>query len=359
MIAARRLRRLRHDARADHRPVDAVQGARAASGTRACIGCNQGCIGHYHAGMPIACTINPWTGFERRLPAPAAGHAQGGTWSIVGAGPAGAAAAAAPGARAAGGRASRRSDGPGGQMRLATAAPGTPRSPRAGRHARGLAGGLRRALRHRRHADDGARRARARPGDRRHRRRAARRRAGRDGPQMVHAWDVLAGAETGERVVVADWGGDWTGLAVAEVLADRGCERAAGRIGAPRSERRSTSTSATSTWSGSTWRASSSSTTCGRWRGGRRADRAQRLLRAGGAAWTASDTVVAQRGPLGRRQRCSRRSRIAASTSSGWATPSGRARSRRRSARAPRRPWTRCPRPTRSTDRPPPRPRVF
>jgi len=39
----------------------------------------------------------------------------------------------------------------------------------------------------------------------------------------AHAWDVLAGAATGERVVIADWGGDWTGLAAAEQLAARGC----------------------------------------------------------------------------------------------------------------------------------------
>ena len=35
-----------------------------------CIGCNQGCIGHYHAGLPIACTVNPRTGRERTLPRP-------------------------------------------------------------------------------------------------------------------------------------------------------------------------------------------------------------------------------------------------------------------------------------------------
>ena len=31
----------------------------------ACIGCNQGCIGHYHAGVPIGCLVNPRTGRER------------------------------------------------------------------------------------------------------------------------------------------------------------------------------------------------------------------------------------------------------------------------------------------------------
>ena len=39
----------------------------------------------------------------------------------------------------------------------------------------------------------------------------------------MHAWDALAGAEVGARVLVSDWGGDWTGLDVAEALAARGC----------------------------------------------------------------------------------------------------------------------------------------
>ena len=28
----------------------------------ACVGCNQACIGHYHAGVPIGCAVNPRTG---------------------------------------------------------------------------------------------------------------------------------------------------------------------------------------------------------------------------------------------------------------------------------------------------------
>src|SRR6185436_11503636 len=40
-----------------------------------CVGCNQGCIGHYHAGLPIACIVNPRTGRERTLPRP--GRADG------------------------------------------------------------------------------------------------------------------------------------------------------------------------------------------------------------------------------------------------------------------------------------------
>ena len=44
--------------------------AKAAAGRAddviACIGCNQACIGHYHAGLPIGCVVNPRTGRERR-----------------------------------------------------------------------------------------------------------------------------------------------------------------------------------------------------------------------------------------------------------------------------------------------------
>src|SRR6185312_15813312 len=97
--------------------------ARAGERATACIGCNQGCIGHYHAGIPIACTVNPWTGFEARLPRPAPA-ARAGTVVVVGAGPAGCAAAAA--AAACGHRAIvlERGAEPGGQMRFALAAPG-------------------------------------------------------------------------------------------------------------------------------------------------------------------------------------------------------------------------------------------
>ena len=34
---------------------------------RACIGCNQACIGHFHLGFPISCIQHPETGREERL----------------------------------------------------------------------------------------------------------------------------------------------------------------------------------------------------------------------------------------------------------------------------------------------------
>lgn len=56
---------------------------------RACIGCNQACIGHFHAGYSISCIQNPSTGRELRLPAaaPAAGRSL--NVLVAGGGPAG------------------------------------------------------------------------------------------------------------------------------------------------------------------------------------------------------------------------------------------------------------------------------
>jgi NADPH-dependent 2,4-dienoyl-CoA reductase/sulfur reductase-like enzyme len=61
---------------------------------RACIACNQACIGHYHAGYGISCIQNPVTGREIALgaPAPASGRK---TILVAGGGPAGMKAAVA------------------------------------------------------------------------------------------------------------------------------------------------------------------------------------------------------------------------------------------------------------------------
>src|SRR6185312_10802154 len=83
----------------------------------------QRCIGHYHAGVPIACTVNPWAGYERSLPLPAPAGTPG-TVVVVGAGPAGCAAAASAAARGHRVVVFERAERPGGQMQLALAAPG-------------------------------------------------------------------------------------------------------------------------------------------------------------------------------------------------------------------------------------------
>jgi 2,4-dienoyl-CoA reductase-like NADH-dependent reductase (Old Yellow Enzyme family) len=65
---------------------------------RACIGCNQACIGHYHMGVRISCIQNPVSGRELSLqPHPKAGTPR--HVLVVGGGPAGMKAAAVAGER--------------------------------------------------------------------------------------------------------------------------------------------------------------------------------------------------------------------------------------------------------------------
>jgi NADPH-dependent 2,4-dienoyl-CoA reductase/sulfur reductase-like enzyme len=184
-----------------------------------CVGCNI-CIAHYHAGTPIVCAVNPRTGRERRLPRPERAAARR-RLVVVGAGPAGLAAATE--ARAAGHDVVvlERSDRIGGQLALAGAAPGS-----AVTAARLAAN----------HADveveleteatpesvlalspDAVVVATgARPFEPR---------LEVDGVDVIQAWDVLAGGgPAGRRVVVADWGGDPTGLDTAELLRAAGNE---------------------------------------------------------------------------------------------------------------------------------------
>jgi 2,4-dienoyl-CoA reductase-like NADH-dependent reductase (Old Yellow Enzyme family) len=66
----------------------------AAEDIRACIGCNQACIGHFHAGTPISCIQHPRTGRERRFAARPPVVAQRRRVLVVGGGPAGMMAAA-------------------------------------------------------------------------------------------------------------------------------------------------------------------------------------------------------------------------------------------------------------------------
>ena len=85
-----------------------------------CIGCNQGCIGHYHAGTPIACVVNVRTGRERVFPVPVT---KGRRVLVVGAGPAGLAAAMEAGRRGDAVRLLEAAAGIGGQFRVAGLAP--------------------------------------------------------------------------------------------------------------------------------------------------------------------------------------------------------------------------------------------
>jgi len=202
--------------------------AKARSGELAsvirCIGCNV-CIEHYHAGSPIACAQNPRTGRERHLPRPARTSSPRRV-VVVGGGPAGLAAAAEA---AAGGHdvvlyeATQRL---GGQVALASAAPGHQELAETMlsnyRHLLGRANvrielGVRAELAVIR--DAGADCVVVATG--------ARPYAGRAelaGVPVLSAWDVLAGARRPGRVVIADWGGDSVALDCAEVLAGEGAE---------------------------------------------------------------------------------------------------------------------------------------
>ncbi|HTU94402.1 MAG TPA: FAD-dependent oxidoreductase [Solirubrobacteraceae bacterium] len=196
----------------------------------ACIGCNQACIGHYHAGVPIGCAVNARTGRELTLGEAdhhtiphATGHAR--RLLVIGAGPAGAAAAIE--AAQAGDEVTlvEREPELGGQLRLAGLAPAHVelweryrRSTTARLRAAGVTVQL----------DTEA---------------DAERAAGYDSvvlasgarpylPTMpatdlaiVAAWDAIRSPEdvTGP-VLVTDWGGGWDGLDAAERLAGAGRE---------------------------------------------------------------------------------------------------------------------------------------
>lgn len=192
---------------------------------RACIACNQACIGHFHLGFPISCIQHPETGREREYgvlaPATPPRHVV-----VVGGGPAGLKAAAVAAER--GHRVTLLEAGRhvGGQALLAQELPGRAEfggivtnlegeARRAGVDVRTstaattesvlalqpdvvvLATG---AVPHRFPLDRA------------------------DDAVVLDAWEVLRGADAPRdgRVLVADWRCDWVGLGVATLLAQRG-----------------------------------------------------------------------------------------------------------------------------------------
>jgi len=189
-----------------------------------CTGCNQGCIGHYHLGLPISCLQNPRTGREARLrePAPQAGTSV----LVAGGGPAGMAAAVAAARAGAEVTLAEATDELGGQFALAGRAPAhreTAARYSADWRRRLEAAGVRILLGTRVDASSplasSADRVIVATGAVAHRPRLT----APPGVAVVDAWDALRAPERiSGPALVADWGGGWTGLDAAETLAETG-----------------------------------------------------------------------------------------------------------------------------------------
>ena len=196
---------------------------KAASGRieeiRACIACNQACIGHFHAGYGISCIQHPVSGREAKLK-PMPRVARPGTILVAGGGPGGMKAAATAAERGHRVILCEASAQLGGQALLAQLLPGRAEFG-------GLVTNLQQELatagveiRLRTPVDRALVEAMApdavivATGARPHEPAIE----GREDGHVVGAWDVLQGANTGARVLVADWRADWVGMGLAERL---------------------------------------------------------------------------------------------------------------------------------------------
>ncbi len=193
---------------------------------RACIGCNQACIGHFHKGHAISCIQHPESGRELEYSTVSAAPNPKKVM-VIGGGPGGMKAATAAALRGHDVTLYEAERHLGGQVRLAQL---IPRRAEFG----GIITNLEREL-----GNSGARVrtgirvdaefVRAEAPD------AVILATGAEPywPENFHAdgegqtctaWQVLTNeVNPGSRVVVADWKGDWIGLGVAEMLAQAGC----------------------------------------------------------------------------------------------------------------------------------------
>ncbi len=191
---------------------------------RACIGCNQGCIGHFHRGLPISCIQRPETGREAHLAAP--DRAERPLRVLVaGGGPAGLKAAAT--AAHAGHRVLLCEAGPqiGGQALLAQSLPG--RAEFGGLVTNLLAEATAHQVQIRLNCRVDAAMIKAEAPDL-----VVLATGGTPAPAQVEgqeagdvmlAEEVLSGARRpGARVLVADWRCDWVGPGLAVLLAGQG-----------------------------------------------------------------------------------------------------------------------------------------
>lgn len=192
---------------------------------RACIGCNQACIGHFHEGYPISCIQNPISGREvqygTNLPAKAPRNIM-----VVGGGPAGMKAAAVAAGRGHNVTLYEQLSQLGGQALLAQLLP-----------TRAEFGGIVTNLERemslagvevKKNMSVDMDLIKAASPDAVILATGAVPRwpdiEGDDSAHIVDAWQVLKGeVKVGTSVVVADWRADWVGMGIAEKLAKEGC----------------------------------------------------------------------------------------------------------------------------------------
>jgi len=190
---------------------------------RACIACNQACIGHFHAGYPISCIQHPETGRELRY-----GERGRATQLrrvlVVGGGPGGLKAAAVAAERGHSVTVYEAAPRVGGQVLLAERLPGRDEF---GGAITNLLGEAQRAgvTIVPRFAVDAAFARTERPDAVIVATGAVPRRPAIEimgAPTVLDAWEVIEGAWLPEgKIVVADWRGDWIGAGVAQLLAER------------------------------------------------------------------------------------------------------------------------------------------
>jgi 2,4-dienoyl-CoA reductase-like NADH-dependent reductase (Old Yellow Enzyme family) len=190
---------------------------------RACIACNQACIGHFHAGYPISCIQHPETGRElvygTRRPAAASRRVM-----VVGGGPGGLKAAAVAAERGHDVTLYEASRRLGGQILLAERLPDREEFGGAATNLEGEA--VRAGAKIvtgievdasfvcEEHPDVVIVATGARP-----------RRPGLEllgDPTVLDAWDVVSGARLPDgKIVVSDWKADWIGAGIARMLAEQ------------------------------------------------------------------------------------------------------------------------------------------